>query len=423
MKFSVVDVETTGFSPRMGDRIVELSIISVDSEGRVLDVFDTLVNPKRDMGASRIHGITREMAMEAPTFEDIADSVLEIIDQSVIVAHNAAFDTNFLKNEIQRSSAYDLEFNGLCTLQLSREVIPELPSRKLEVLCNYFDIPIHQAHSAYFDCLATKDVFFKLYGLYQERYGLEDFIQRYYVEHLLSVVGRAPATKRIEHKRTQAEQLLKKAESRLGDMILRLPAYTVEAGVSIQEYLDLLDEIIADRIITEEEADKLFQLSGEFDISREHAVEIHEEYLRRLIRVYLLDGVISNSEINDLLKVAKLLGLVNKLELIIELEKTNLPASLEAKAEESRTDCAGLSVCFTGELCSKIHGKPIDRQYAQELALAKGLIVKSGVSKKLDMLVVADPHTQSNKAKRARELEIKIVAEPVFWRMIGVSIE
>lgn len=423
MKFSVLDVETTGFSCNGADRIVELSIISIDPEGRVLDTFDTLVNPKRDVGASKFHGITPEMVREAPTFEQIADSVLEIIDHSVIVAHNAVFDTNFLKKELERSSAYALDFKGLCTLQLSRMVVPELPSRKLEVLCNYFDIPLHQAHTAYFDCLATKDVFLKLYGLYQERYGLDDFLQRYLVDNLLSIAGRVPATQRIEHKRSQAEQLLIKAENRLSDMILRMPAYSAESDVSVQEYLDLLDEIIADRIITEEEADQLFQLSGEYHISMEHAVEIHEEYLRRLIRVYLIDGVISDSEIQDLRKVARLLGLLDKLDLLIELEKTDLPASLEAKAEEAVPDCAGLSVCFTGELCSKIHGRPIDRQYAQELALAKGLIVKSGVSKKLDMLVVADPHTQSNKAKRARELDVKIVAEPVFWRMIGVSVE
>lgn len=423
MKFSVLDVETTGFSYNGGDRIVELSIISIDAEGNVLDTFDTLVNPKRDVGAFKFHGITPEMVREAPTFDEIADSVLEIIDQSVIVAHNAVFDTNFLKKELERSHAYKLDFKGLCTLQLSRMVVPELPSRKLEVLCNYFDIPLYQAHTAYFDCLATKDLFLKLYDLYRKRYSIDDVLQEYFVDNLLSIVGRVPTSKRIEHKRTQAEQLMQRAENRLREMILRLPAYSVEANVSIQEYLDLLDETISDRIITEEEADKLFQLSGEFNISRDHAIDIHEEYLRRLIRIYLLDGVISQSEIHDLRKVAKLLGLGEKLELLIDLGKANLPASLEEKAEEARSDCAGLSVCFTGELCSCIRGRPIDRQYAQELALAKGLIVKSGVSKKLDMLVVADPHTQSNKAKRARELNVKIVAEPVFWRMIGVSVE
>lgn len=71
----------------------------------------------------------------------------------------------------------------------------------------------------------------------------------------------------------------------------------------------------------------------------------------------------------------------------------------------------------------KIDGRPIDRKLAQELALERGLVIKSGVSKKLDILVAANLYTQSSKANKARDLEIEIVAEPVFWQMLGIKVE
>lgn len=80
-------------------------------------------------------------------------------------------------------------------------------------------------------------------------------------------------------------------------------------------------------------------------------------------------------------------------------------------------------VCFTGELLATLNGSPIRREIAEALASEAGLIVTSGVSKKLDILVVADPNTQSGKAKKAREYGIRILSEPVFWQMLGVSVD
>ncbi|MFN5709696.1 MAG: BRCT domain-containing protein, partial [Planctomycetota bacterium] len=70
-----------------------------------------------------------------------------------------------------------------------------------------------------------------------------------------------------------------------------------------------------------------------------------------------------------------------------------------------------------------LNGSPIRREIAEALASEAGLIVTSGVSKKLDILVVADPNTQSGKAKKAREYGIRILSEPVFWQMLGVSVD
>ena len=82
----------------------------------------------------------------------------------------------------------------------------------------------------------------------------------------------------------------------------------------------------------------------------------------------------------------------------------------------------GLSVCFTGALAGMIDGHLITRAEAQELATQAGLIVKGGVTKGLDLLVVADPDSQSGKARRARELGTRVMAEAVFWRAIDAPV-
>lgn len=421
MKFSVVDIETTGFSPKLGDKIIEISIINVDAEGNIIQTYESLVNPRRDVGASWVHGITAEMVVDAPSFNDIAAEVLCLLNDGVIVAHNARFDLGFLNFELIRSSMDLPELRGVCTLDLSRNILPDLPSHKLPVLCEYLDIEMSNAHTAYYDCLATANLFNQLKEQYVNRFGFDEFRHRYIDNYWFLADSIGPVERFHEFRRSHASEKQKKRQNRLQQMLLRLPDTYVATNVPIQEYLDILDDILADRIVTEEESEKLFVLSDEYNISRKNAMEIHEEYLRRLVRTYLLDNVITDSEYADLSKVAKILSLRDQLDLIIDLEKAVLP-SLQKSAEENQQEYVGKSVCFTGQLISSIDGVPIDRKKAQELALQKGMVVKSGVSQKLDYLVVADPHTQSGKAKKARQVGTKIIAEPVFWRMLGVSV-
>jgi DNA polymerase-3 subunit epsilon len=92
----------------------------------------------------------------------------------------------------------------------------------------------------------------------------------------------------------------------------------------------------------------------------------------------------------------------------------------EAGADES---LAGKSVCFTGECQCRIDGERISRELAMRLAAERGMLVMTSVTKKLDVLVVADPHTQSTKAKKARDYGSRVLHEPVFWRALGVHVE
>jgi DNA polymerase-3 subunit epsilon len=83
----------------------------------------------------------------------------------------------------------------------------------------------------------------------------------------------------------------------------------------------------------------------------------------------------------------------------------------------------GKVVCFTGELQCRLHGQAITRGVAQRVATEAGCVIATAVTKKLDLLVLADPHSQSGKAKKARQYGVRIVHENVFWSSIGIPVE
>lgn len=100
LKFACLDTETTGLSPQEGGRVCEVAV-SVSQGGKVLREFSTLINPQMPIHPDvvAIHGITSEMVKEAPLFQTILPDLTNVLEGCVLVAHNADFDLNFLKNE------------------------------------------------------------------------------------------------------------------------------------------------------------------------------------------------------------------------------------------------------------------------------------------------------------------------------------
>ena len=420
MDFCIIDIETTGFS-KTYDRIIEVAVLRIDSAGNLLRSYESLVNPNRDVGATHIHGLTASSLSKAPEFNDIAYSIVDILNNSIIVAHNKNFDLGFLNSEFERANINIPELNGICTLQLSKYLFPELPSRKLQVLCQYFDILVENLHQAFSDCEATMHLFLKMYDSYINDFGIEDFQSKILGTNYFSARLESKISK-IEFKRSDAKDLIKKDESRMQNLLLRIPDNYDAKDYNISEYLNLLDEILEDRLITEDEYKEIEKFSQDFHIPSSKMIKIHEEYFRRLTRFYLSDKVLSEFELTDLNKVSDLLQIgEDKKELIIELEKAELSLDI-ANSSVNHNSYLGKSVCFTGQLISKINGQLITRELAHILAMENGLIIKKGVTKELDMLIVADPNTQSGKAKKAKSYGIRIVAETVFWNQLGVIV-
>ena len=105
--FTVVDFQTTGLAPSQGGRIIEVAVVRVE-DGAVGQPWATLVNPGRDTGATFIHHSETSDVADAPTFAEIAPSLLSLLDVAVVVAHNAPFDEEFLAAELARAGFPDL---------------------------------------------------------------------------------------------------------------------------------------------------------------------------------------------------------------------------------------------------------------------------------------------------------------------------
>jgi DNA polymerase-3 subunit epsilon len=194
---------------------------------------------------------------------------------------------------------------------------------------------------------------------------------------------------------------------------------------NILAYMALIDRILEDRTIDPSEENSLVDAVLNWKLSASQIDAAHAHYLSNLAVAALADGIVTDSERRDLHVVARLLG-QDDISLDSALETAAAKIATVHRAQKQtlkETVLAGQSVCFTGQLRSTINGEAITRNVAEALATEMGMIVASTVTKKLDMLVVADPNTQSGKAKKAREYGIRVLSDLVFWRMIGISVD
>lgn len=170
LRFAVVDVETTGTSPAIADRVTEIAIVQV-AGGEVTDVYETLVNPERAIppGIVALTQITWEMVKDAPRFADVASEVLGRLHERVFVAHNAAFDWRFVCAELVRARGCELSGDRLCTVRLARLLLPQLPRRSLDNVTHYLGVDIGARHRAAGDALATAHVLTRLLQVAEDR--------------------------------------------------------------------------------------------------------------------------------------------------------------------------------------------------------------------------------------------------------------
>jgi DNA polymerase-3 subunit epsilon len=169
--YVVVDTETTGLGYGRGHGITEIAIVRVNAQGKLLHEYQTLVNPGRRIPSeiTAITHITNRMVKAAPRFEDIADEVRSLLRDRVFIAHNASFDWGFINAELLRTTGRPLLVEKLCTVRLARKVVPEVRSRSLDSLCNYFNVPNEARHRAYGDARATAVIFRRMLDRARER--------------------------------------------------------------------------------------------------------------------------------------------------------------------------------------------------------------------------------------------------------------
>ena len=159
--YTIIDIETTGNGIK-GNRITEIAIFKHDGE-QIVDEFTSLVNPQCPIPyfITGLTGIDDQMVSEAPLFSEIAETILKYTQDSVFVAHSVNFDYGVIKEEF-RLLGISFVRKKLCTVRLSRKLIPGLQSYSLGKLCSAIGIPLSDRHRARGDAHATVHLFEKL---------------------------------------------------------------------------------------------------------------------------------------------------------------------------------------------------------------------------------------------------------------------
>ena len=159
LSLAFLDVETTGLSPRYGDRVCEIAIVQSHLD-LVQATFSSLVNPERPIspGASAINGLKDEDVRDAPRFAQVADTVLAALSERAVVCHNAPFDLTFVAAEMRRIAYPFHPPIVLDTLQLARRCY-NFASNSLPHVAAALSIPAPNAHRALGDAMTTRAVY------------------------------------------------------------------------------------------------------------------------------------------------------------------------------------------------------------------------------------------------------------------------
>ena len=173
--FAIIDVETTGGGIG-GNRITEICIALI-KDGEVLDKYTTLVNPERDIPyhITALTGIDNDMVKNAPLFYEVAEKVEEFTRDAIFIAHNVGFDYNVIRGEF-RLLGQHYNRKKLCTVRLSRKLIPGHLSYSLGRLCNTINIPHLNRHRAEGDVDATVILFQRLLSLDENFNTINSFL-------------------------------------------------------------------------------------------------------------------------------------------------------------------------------------------------------------------------------------------------------
>ncbi|MDT0644875.1 exonuclease domain-containing protein [Zunongwangia sp. F363] len=156
--YAILDIETTGGKYNQ-EGVTEIAIYKFDGH-KVVDQFISLVNPEQPIQpfVVGLTGINNDMLRNAPKFYEVAKRIVEITTDCILVAHNAKFDYRILRTEFRRLG-FEYERKSLCTVELSKKLIPGLPSYSLGKLVRSLGIPLSDRHRASGDAQATVKLF------------------------------------------------------------------------------------------------------------------------------------------------------------------------------------------------------------------------------------------------------------------------
>lgn len=380
----IVDTETTGVYP--SDRIVEIATVTLDLAGQVIDEWDTLVNPGRDVGPTWLHGISAAMVADAPAFDEVAAAVAARLHGAVVCAHNLPFDGRMLVNEYGRSGV-EVTIEGLNTLAVTRG--------KLGVVCAERGIALDNAHAALSDARATAQLLLHI----SDRFDHEVRCTQFHTP--VPEIGAPRRSARNGEWATVAAP-----PSWLSELAARVSHES--AGEDIVSYLHVLDRAMADLHLDLDERSMLDQLAHELGLDAAQIGRAHRRWLVDLIDTACADDVVDQEEYDQILRAAHVLA--------VDAHLVEQRTAAHRTAEASIELTPGTGVWFTGA-ATDADGNPILREDLAAHAETLGLVAAGKFTKSTcGLLVAADPASQSGKASSARKWGIPIISVEDFLR-------
>lgn len=404
--YAVVDTETTGLSPNLRHRVIEIAVLLVDDAGRVEDQWSTLLNPDRDLGPQHIHGIRAAEVARAPRFEDVAGRLVDLFRGRTLVAHNLPFDLTFVDAEFDRLGVpFPLTRDmGLCTMTWSTSFL-EGAGRSLRECCEAANIPLVGWHSALSDAKATAGLLAHYIGRTESRPPWAEVMQRSReVLWPLLEQGEFEVCLRDAGATDQGKAI----ENLFGPLVDFMPR--VDSSDVADPYLAVLDQTLADRYLSADENAALSALAKNLGLTDVDLDRLHRDYLNALARVALADHHLSEQEAADLDHVAGILGLPEG-SVAAALEKASATRVLHPVGGRLPLEPGDLIV-FTGDM-------PEPRELWMQRAAEHGYVPHPRITKAVRLVVAADPDSFSGKAKKARGYDIPVVSVDDFRRALG----
>ena len=372
----VVDTETTGVFP--SDRVVEVALVTLDLDGEVIDEFDTLIDPRRDVGPTWIHGITASMLAGAPTFEDVCGQLAVRLHGAVVAAHNLPFDARMLASEYERVGVAVQLQAGMDTLALT--------GARLADACSAYGVGLNGAHAALADARATAHL---LVALADRCDGFD----------CLPVV--LPTGLALGGRVLRREPL--PATSAPAPYLAQLTArlHHPERDAKVAAYLELLDRAMADLHLDADERRQLIELARGLGLDAGETDRANRRWLGELIETACSDGEVTVEQYDELCRAAYALG--------IDQELVDVRTATFRTGESQVSLRPGMTVCFTGVAVDD-DGTERSRESLVAHARRLGLDPVGSVTKsRCQLLVAADTASRSGKATKARRYEIPII--------------
>lgn len=426
-EYCVIDVETTGFSPKSA-RILEIGIVLVDQSGGIAGQWTQRLNPQGPVGATHVHGIRPEDVVDAPLFADVVEDLIGYLRGRVLVAHNARFDCSFLKAEFTRAGWDYPEPPSLCTMEASKHYLPDLPRRRLSECCAAIGYDVESHHSALSDALAAAALLRSYVDPQIPPEPRPDDIEILYIAKdvvwPIAPNGKprgAVADEATERPRPAPKESTPREIEFSGNLLRALQQSGIGSIYQDRDrpghgaYIERVVEALADGILTVDEGVSIAEVSREFGLSDDERHQVHVELLLWLGMEAYSDTRISQVERLEMTVVAELLDLPDgtvsaALSHVREYSKEFLSEACEPLPEEwtlGEPLRVGDRICFTAP------NGDLSLVPLEDAARSRGVLVGSSVTAKTAMLVT-DGKFHGRKAQAADALGTRIVSPEDF---------